>query len=80
MKTTVILPDGLVHEAQEIARRDRTTLRDLIETGLRNVVRDRTAESDFLLKDASVDGHGLRPEFRDYGWEQIREAIYQDQA
>jgi predicted transcriptional regulator len=31
MKTTVNLPDELVREAQEVARRERTMLRELIE-------------------------------------------------
>lgn len=80
MKTTVVLPDALVHEAQEIARRDRTTLRDLIETGLRMELRERTNEPDFVLRDASVNGDGLQPEFRDYRWEQVRDAIYGDRG
>lgn len=76
MKTTVILPEALVREAQEIARRDRTTLRDLIETGLREVVKERSIEPHFVLRDASVPGNGLRPEFREGRWPQIRDAIY----
>ncbi|TDD69659.1 hypothetical protein E1262_11940 [Jiangella aurantiaca] len=46
------------------------------ETGLRGVVRQRSAEERFTLEDASVEGHGLRPEFRGAGWEQIRDTIY----
>lgn len=76
MKTTVNLPDELLGEAQRIARRDGTTLKELIETGLRSVVRQRSAEERFALEDASVDGHGLRPEFRGAGWEQLRDTIY----
>lgn len=34
MKTTVNLPDEHVREAQALARREHTTLRELIETGL----------------------------------------------
>ena len=80
MKTTVNLPDELVREAQELARRERTTLRELIETGLRTVVKQRAGRSDFVLADASVDGGGLRPEFRGAPWEQIRDAIYDHPA
>ncbi|GDY33879.1 hypothetical protein GTS_55120 [Gandjariella thermophila] len=71
------LPDELLREAQELARREHTTLRELIETGLRTVVRQRTAESHFVLEDASVDGRGLQPEFRGARWEQFRDAIYE---
>lgn len=76
MKTTVNLPDELLNEAQELARREGTTLKELIETGLRTVVKQRSAEPPFVLTDASVDGHGLQQGFRGAGWEQVRDAIY----
>lgn len=76
MKTTVNLPDELLREAQELARRDGTTLKQLIETGLRSVVKQRSGELQFTLADASVDGRGVRPEFRGAGWEQLRDTIY----
>jgi hypothetical protein len=81
VKTTVNLPDELLREAQELARREGTTLKDLIETGLRAVIAGRrTGEPRFELADASVDGHGPRPAFRGASWEQVREAIYQRPA
>jgi Bacterial antitoxin of type II TA system, VapB len=80
MKTTVNLPDELIREAQELATRERTTLKELIETGLRTVIKQRSAEPPFVLEDASVDGNGLQPEFRGAGWEQIRDAIYQQSS
>lgn len=76
MKTTVNLPDELLREAQNLARREGTTLRNLIENGLRTVVQQRADESRFTLEDASVDGRGLQPEFRGAGWEHIRDAIH----
>ncbi|KAA8962895.1 type II toxin-antitoxin system VapB family antitoxin [Mycobacterium sp.] len=76
MKTTVNLPDELVRAAQELARQQRTTLRELIETGLRTVVKQRSIHSPFVLADASVDGQGLQQAFRGASWDQIRDAIY----
>jgi len=76
MKTTVNLPDELLREAQELAHRERTTLRELIETGLRAVVKQRSTTSRFTLADASVDGKGLQPALRGASWEQIRNTIY----
>jgi hypothetical protein len=32
------------------------------------------------LPDASVNGNGLRPEFRGVGWDELRAAIYGDRA
>jgi hypothetical protein len=80
MKTTVNLPDDLVREAQELARRDRTTLRELIESGLRVVVKQRSSDPSFTLADAGVDGRGLQPAFRGAPWGQIRDAIYDHPA
>lgn len=81
MKTTVNLPDELLREAQALARRERTTLKELIETGLRSVVAQRTGGSSrFALADASVEGNGLQQEFRGARWDQIRDTIYQQPA
>jgi hypothetical protein len=78
MKTTVDLPEVLVHEAQEVARAEGTTLRALVEDGLRAALARRRSGRRFQLADASVDGNGLRPEFQDAGWDELRSAIYGD--
>jgi hypothetical protein len=80
MKTTVDLPAALVREAQDVARAEGTTLRTLVEDGLRVALERRRSGSRFRLPDASVDGNGLRPEFRDAGWDDMRVAIYGDRA
>lgn len=77
MKTTVEVTDELLDRAKEAAQRDGTTLRSLVEEGLRLVVEKRRRPSSFALRDASVDGEGLAPEFRDGSWEGLREATYQ---
>ena len=76
IKTTIDIADGLLVAAKERAARDGTTLRALVEEGLRSVLggRDR---SSFRLADASVDGGGLSEEFRGAGWDRIREAVYE---
>jgi Arc/MetJ family transcription regulator len=76
MKTTVEITDSLLREAQEAARAQNTTLRALIEDGLRTVLTKRRASADFALRDASVAGDGLQPEFRGASWERIRDAAY----
>jgi hypothetical protein len=80
MKTTVDLPEALVHEAQNVARAEGTTLRALVEDGLRAALARRQSGRRFQLADASVDGNGLRQEFRGAGWEELRVAIYGDRA
>ena len=47
----------------------------------RNVFYERVVPAGIgiqSLRDASVDGNGLRPEFRDASWAEIRDAAYGD--
>jgi hypothetical protein len=80
MKTTVDLTDQLLRDAQELARREGTTLKALIEAGLRAVLTQRADAPLFTLDDASVGGRGLQPAFRDAGWELLRDASYDRSA
>jgi hypothetical protein len=76
MKTTVEIPDQLAEAARMLAAREKTTLRSLIEAGLRMVLRERRSSALFELRDASFAGRGLQPDFRSGDWERIREAAY----
>jgi putative antitoxin of VapBC-like toxin-antitoxin system len=76
MKTTLEISDPLLKEARKLAARENTTLRALVEQGLRQVVAARK-EPPFRLRKASFKGEGLQPEFADAGWDKIRDAIYE---
>ena len=78
MKTTVDLPDELLLEAQRIARDEGTTLKSVMEEGLRAVIARHRSSRQFHLRDASVTGRGLQPEFADADWSRIRQASYGD--
>lgn len=78
MKTTVDLPDELLHEVQLIARAEDTTMKSLLEEGLRAVIARHRRAQAFALRDASVCGRGLRPEVAEAGWDKIRELSYGD--
>jgi predicted transcriptional regulator len=78
MKTTVELPDDLLREAQRIARAEGTTLRSVLEEGLRAVIARYQSSQQFTLRDASIDGRGLDPELADAGWARIRAISYGD--
>jgi hypothetical protein len=80
MKTTIELSDALFSQAKKHARKHKTTLKALIEQGLRQVLAPSTSAKTFKLRDASVNGKGLNPEFREAGWEQLRDAIYSGQG
>ena len=81
MKTTVELADDLVREANEYASRHGLTLRAVIEEGIRLTIRGETgARSRFVVRDASVDGAGLQPEFRAETWPGLRDAAYEERG
>ncbi|HMH90465.1 MAG TPA: type II toxin-antitoxin system VapB family antitoxin [Streptosporangiaceae bacterium] len=78
MKTTVELPDELLREIQRLARAEGTTMRSLMEEGLREVIARHLAAGRFTLRDASVPGEGVSAQFADATWAQLREAAYGD--
>ncbi|MBI3206961.1 MAG: DUF2191 domain-containing protein [Myxococcales bacterium] len=77
MKTTVEISDALLESAKELAAREGSSVRRLIEDGLRRVIAERQKRGRFQLRDASFRGNGLSPAFREAGWDQIRDAIYE---
>jgi hypothetical protein len=77
MKTTVEISDQLLRRAKEMATREKTTLRRLIEDGLRRVLADRRHRGGFRLRKASFHGDGLHPEIGAGDWARVRERIYE---
>ncbi len=77
MKTTIEISDDLAREAKAHAAKENITLRELFERGLRMAIKVDRESAGFTLRDASVDGHGLEPEFEGADWARIREAIYE---
>jgi hypothetical protein len=77
MKTTIDISDPLLREARKVAAREGTTLRSLVEQGLRRVVAEKKRRPAFRLRKASFKGRGLREELRDAGWERLRDLAYE---
>lgn len=77
MKTTIQIAEPLLAEAKCLASREKTTVRALVEEGLRRVLEDRQGRKPFKLRDKSVKGKGLSREFADGSWAKIRDAIYE---
>ncbi len=77
MKTTIDIADALAEQAKQVAAEDGTTLRSLVEEGLRRVLEERGGKSQFKLGRASFKGKGLRAEVKDGSWEQIRDMAYE---
>jgi hypothetical protein len=80
MKTTLDISDPLLRDARKIAAREGTTLRALVEQGLRQVVTQKKRRQAFRLRKVTFRGRGLRPELRDASWEEIRNLSYGDRG
>ena len=76
MKTTIDIADSLLLQAKATAASEGTTLRELVETGLRATLQQRGKTAPFVLRDASFKGEGLQPGVREGDWEQLRELAY----
>jgi hypothetical protein len=77
MKTTIEIADTLLEEARRVAAREKTTVRALVEEGLRHVVAERSQHEPFRLRDATFAGRGLQPDMADASWERIRALAYE---
>ena len=80
MKTTVELPDSLLREAKRVALRERTTVRALIERGLRTVIGGRRSSGRFVLRNASFRGDGLVAGRSLRDWDTIRDLSYSERG
>ena len=78
-KTTVELSDALLREAKKVALEERTTVKALIERGLRLVVRGRR-RGGFSLRRASFAGDGLVAGRSLQDWAAIRDQIYAERG
>jgi hypothetical protein len=80
MKTTVEIPDSLLEEAKRLASREGTTVRALVEEGLRRTLTERNRATEFRLRKATFRGTGLQPALAGASWEQIRDAAYEERG
>jgi hypothetical protein len=80
MKTTIEIPDPLFEQAKRVAAHEGTTLRELVETGLRRELKLRRKDPNFVLRDVRVGGGGIQPEYQDVPWDKLRDAIYEGQG
>ena len=79
MKTTIHIPDSLFNEARKVAAQEKTTLKALVEEGLRKAVDehlDRRPEG-FKLRPATFKGQGLQPHVAGVTWDQILDLSYE---
>jgi squalene cyclase len=77
VKTTVDIADSVLREARKVAAREGTTVRALIEEGLRRVVADKRRKRAFRLRLVTAGGRGLRPELREASWDEVHDLSYE---
>lgn len=77
MKTTIDIADSLLSQAKAAAAREGTTLRQLVETGLRAVLQQRAGGPPFVLRDASFKGQGMQGGVAEGNWDAVREQVYE---
>lgn len=71
MKTTIEISNALLAEAEEVARQEGTTLRSVVEEGVRLALERRQSAERFRLRDARVGGRGIRGELEGASWREI---------
>jgi hypothetical protein len=79
-KTTIELSDALLRDAKKVALEEGTSVKALIERGLRLVISDRRRRGAFRLRRASFDGDGLVAGRSLSDWAAIRDQIYSERG
>jgi hypothetical protein len=77
MKTTIDIADPLLEKARRVAAQEGTTVKALVEAGLRRVIEDRDQRGKFRLRRASFKGRGLQPAAQGLPWDRLREMAYE---
>ena len=76
MKTTIEIADDLL-SGRNVARKENTTFRSLTEQGLRLVLKDKQAKAKkWKWQPVTFRGGGMTDEFKNAGWDKIRDEIY----
>jgi hypothetical protein len=75
VKTTIDIANGLLMEAKERARRDQTTLRELVERGLRTVLSEPEPSTRPPFKPVTGRLEPL-PGVDPYDWDAILDSVY----
>jgi len=77
MKTTIQIPDSLLKEVRKLANEEDTTLKSLMEEGLRRIVSERKRRGRFKLRKVTFRGKGLQPNLEGATWNRIRDLSYE---
>lgn len=76
MKTTLDLKDELVKQAKQYAKRAGRPFRAVVEEGLRLVLAETPATSEYDLPDLSVGDPTAADPLEMLSWQDLRQEIY----
>jgi hypothetical protein len=78
MKTTLDLSDSIYEEMKKFAMEHRTTMREIVESALRQYLRSRKKQEPlYRFDNPSFKGEGVCEGVREGDWDTIRSAIYE---
>ena len=77
MKTTIDIADALLEQARRQAQRQGTTVRALVERGLRTVLAEDAGAPPFKLRKVVFSGQGLSADLSSQDWGHLRELAYE---
>ncbi len=76
MRTTVEINEALARRVRALMAERRTTLRALVEEGLRRIVEEDRPDEPFKMRDASTGEGGLAEGVDDASWETLSRLLY----
>jgi hypothetical protein len=62
---------------RKIASKEKTTVKAMVEEGLRQVLVRRKGEKSFRLRKVTFKGDGLQSPLSDESWKEIRDLVYE---
>ena len=71
------ISDSLLRQVKSLASEERTTMKALVEEGLREITAKRKRAKPFKLRKVSVRGKGLKHGMAGASWPQIRDTAYE---
>jgi hypothetical protein len=77
VKTTIQIPDMLFEEVRKLAHQEHTTMKDIVEEGLRRIVTERRRRGQFKLRKVAFKGNGLQQHLAGTSWDQILQLSYE---
>ncbi len=80
MKTTIEIQDDLMKAAKALARKHGTTLKSIIERGIRTTLKEEQQSANYELADKSVKGKGLQTDYQQATWADVRDTVYRERG